>query len=41
MKRITLQAILHALETMTHEVTIDPVIGLRARAPIDRMLAIR
>jgi quinolinate synthase len=41
MKRITLKSILHALETMTHEVTIDPVIAARARAPIDRMLAIR
>jgi quinolinate synthase len=41
MKRITLKAILHALETMSHEVTIDPAIAARARAPIDRMLAIK
>ena len=41
MKRITLEAILHALETMTTEVTIDPAIAARARAPIDRMLAVK
>src|SRR5471032_3006423 len=41
MKRITLEGILHALETMTTEVVIDPVIAARARAPIDRMLAIQ
>ena len=40
MKRITLEAILHSLETMTTEVLIDPVIAVRARIPIDRMLAI-
>jgi quinolinate synthase len=40
MKRITLEAILHALETMSAEVTIDPAIAARAKAPIDRMLAI-
>jgi quinolinate synthase len=41
MKRITLEAILHSLETMTTEVTIDPAIAARAKAPIDRMLAIQ
>jgi quinolinate synthase len=41
MKRITLEGILHALETMTHEVVIDPAIAARARAPIDRMLAVK
>ena len=41
MKRITLEAILHSLETMTHEVVIDPVIAARAKAPIDRMLAVK
>jgi quinolinate synthase len=41
MKRITLEAILHSLETMTTEVVIDPAIAARAKAPIDRMLAIR
>jgi quinolinate synthase len=40
MKRITLEAILHALETVSAEVTIDPAIAARAKAPIDRMLAI-
>jgi quinolinate synthase len=41
MKRITLEGILHCLETMTTEVVIDPVVAARARIPIDRMLAIR
>ena len=41
MKRITLQGILHSLETMTHEVLIDPVIAARAKAPIARMLAVK
>ena len=41
MKRITLEAILHSLETMTNEVVIDPVIAARAKAPIDRMLAVK
>jgi quinolinate synthase len=41
MKRITLKGILHSLETMTTEVLIDPAIALRAKAPIDRMLAVK
>jgi len=41
MKRITLEGILHSLQTMTHEVVIDPVIAARAKAPIDRMLAVK
>ncbi len=41
MKRITLEGILHSLETMTYEVVIDPVIAARARMPIDRMLAVK
>jgi quinolinate synthase len=41
MKRITLKGILHSLETMTTEVVIDPVIAARAKAPIDRMLAVK
>jgi len=41
MKRITLGAILHSLETMTTEVVVDPVIAMRAKSPIDRMLAIK
>jgi quinolinate synthase len=40
MKRITLANIRHALETMTHEVTIDPAVASRARAAVARMLAI-
>lgn len=39
MKRITLPRILHSLETMTHEVTVDPAIAVRARAAVERMLA--
>lgn len=38
MKRIDLEKILHSLETMTHEVLIDPDIITAARRPIDRML---
>jgi quinolinate synthase len=41
MKRITLDGILHALQTMTHEVIVDPIIAARAKAPIDRMLAVK
>jgi quinolinate synthase len=40
MKRITLPKILHALETMTTEVTVDPVIAMRARAAVEAMLAV-
>lgn len=40
MKRITLPGILHALETMTVEVTVDPKIAARARAAVERMLAV-
>ncbi len=40
MKRITLKGILHALQTMTTEVLVDPVISARAKIAIDRMLAI-
>jgi quinolinate synthase len=40
MKRITLPGILHALETMTVEVTVDSAISLKARASVDRMLAV-
>ena len=39
MKRNTLSAIRHALETITNEVTIDPAIEADARASVDRMLA--
>ncbi len=41
MKRITLPKIRHALETMQHEVTIDPALADRARLAVERMLAIR
>src|ERR1700744_5525903 len=41
MKRITLTGILHALQTMTTEVVVDPAIAARARIAIDRMLAVK
>ncbi|MEO8390541.1 quinolinate synthase NadA, partial [Polaromonas sp.] len=34
-----LAGLAHVLETGAHEVKIDPALGLRARLPIDRMLA--
>jgi quinolinate synthase len=40
MKRITLKNIRHALETNTHEVTIDPAMADRARRAVERMLAL-
>jgi quinolinate synthase len=40
MKRITLSNIRGALETMRHEVTIDPTIAVRARRAVERMLAV-
>jgi quinolinate synthase len=40
MKRISLPKILRSLETMQFEVTIDPAIIKRARAPIERMIAL-
>jgi quinolinate synthase len=40
MKRITLPKILHALETMTVEVTVDPAIAARAKKSVERMLAV-
>ncbi|MGZ5922272.1 MAG: quinolinate synthase NadA [Rhizomicrobium sp.] len=41
MKRITLQGILHSLQTMTTEVVVDPAVSARARVAIERMLAIK
>ena len=41
MKRNTLGTIRRALETMTHQVTIDPDVAERARAAVDRMLAVK
>jgi quinolinate synthase len=40
MKRITLQGLRRTLETLTHEVTIDPAIAGRARLAVERMLAL-
>jgi quinolinate synthase len=41
MKRITLPQLLHSLETMTYEVTVDPAIAERAKAAVERMLAVK
>ena len=38
MNRITLPKIRRALETLRHEVSIDPALAARARRPIERML---
>ncbi|BCW89582.1 Quinolinate synthase A [Alphaproteobacteria bacterium SO-S41] len=40
MKRITLPKILHSLQTMTHEVHVDPVIAVRARQAVENMLKV-
>jgi quinolinate synthase len=40
MKRITLPKIRRALETLTHEVTIDPAVAMGARQAVERMLAV-
>ncbi|HEV2302130.1 MAG TPA: quinolinate synthase NadA [Stellaceae bacterium] len=40
MKRITLPKIRRTLETMTHEVVVDPMVAERARAAVERMLAL-
>ena len=40
MQRITLPKILHSLESLSVEVTIDPAIAARARASVERMLAV-
>ncbi|WP_425409585.1 quinolinate synthase NadA [Hyphococcus sp.] len=40
MKRISLPKILRALQTMQHEVLIDPEIIEKARKPIERMIAL-
>jgi quinolinate synthase len=40
MRRITLPKIRRTLETMRHEVTIAPTIAVRARAAVERMLAL-
>jgi len=41
MKRITLPKILHALQTMTYEVTVDPAVAERAKAAVERMLRVK
>jgi quinolinate synthase len=41
MKRITLGNIRHSLETLTHEVIIDPSVAVRARRAVERMLAVK
>ena len=38
MKRNTLPKILHSLEAMEYEVTVDPAVAVRARAAVDRMI---
>ena len=40
MKRITLPKIRRALEAMSHVVTIEPAVAMRARAALERMLAL-
>ena len=40
MKRITLSNIRGSLETLTHEVTIDPTVAAGARRAVERMLAV-
>jgi quinolinate synthase len=41
MKQITLPKIRRALETLTHEVVLDPALAARARLAVERMLAVR
>ena len=41
MKRITLSKIRRALETMRHEVEIDPGVAIAARRAVERMLAVK
>lgn len=41
MKRISLKNILTCLQTMTHEVTVDPAVAARAKLAVDRMLAVK
>jgi quinolinate synthase len=40
MRKITLPSVRRSLETMTHEVTVDPEIASRAKRAIDRMLEV-
>ncbi len=40
MKRITLANLRHSLESLTHEVTIEPHLAVRARQAVERMLSL-
>ena len=40
MRQITLPKIRRALETLTHEITIDPAVAMDARRAVERMLAV-
>jgi quinolinate synthase len=40
MRKITLPSVRRSLETLTHEVTIDPMVAGRARRAIERMLEV-
>ncbi len=40
MKRITLEGIARSLETMEHQVEVDPAVAGRARLAVERMLAV-
>jgi len=40
MKQITLPRILRSLQTMEHEVVVEPAIAERARRAVERMLAV-
>jgi quinolinate synthase len=40
MNTITLPKILRSLQTMTHEVTVDPAVADRARRAVERMLEV-
>jgi quinolinate synthase len=40
MKRITLPKILRSLQTLQHEVHVDPEVGARAKLAVERMLAV-
>ncbi|GEO99766.1 quinolinate synthase NadA [Methylobacterium haplocladii] len=41
MKRMSLGNIRHALETMTHEIIVEPTLAERARRAVERMLAVK
>jgi quinolinate synthase len=41
MKRITLAKIRRSLETMTHEVTVEPAVAARACRAVERMLEVK